>query len=543
MAIPTGKRRLPAWIRDDPDLSQVGEIAISRAKEHTACQYWTLGGYQILCRIFDHQDQPIDDAIRKEVLTRGALRMHVHNVTPRNSPLSARCLLALLEFQSEPFKVGRRQGVMPINQFFRASRNVTPNTFVNPQAILEVDSEQSEPPAVFKLRRPRQSGVVDEAGRRAQSTHRVRILHVSDLHERVVIDSTEPERAAKIRNDQPTRYFVLEKFGETLRTFLRETEVPIDIACFTGDIADFGLAEEYTAATTRIDALLSAANVTRDRLFMVPGNHDINRQVEAQAWKAVRKAAQGNPIGVSKWMGGQTAPRGVSLEQREAVLLRGKAFWDWVSNYGRDELLPSKSHHQRLGYCAQVKHTPFKFSVLGLDTAWLSGEEHEKGKLHLTRHQLLRVASDAQGHRLSGFRLALAHHPLGDLADGEQIRIDLGSGCADLLLYGHQHEAKALDTQDPDRECRTLAAGSLYEGDEGDKWVNAFHVLDAHLDDQARPLWYTTTFFAWTPSGQYWHRRSDLYEKAPNGRLYWVTPLGISRGLRVERHDQEADAE
>ncbi|HWT37588.1 MAG TPA: metallophosphoesterase, partial [Paraburkholderia sp.] len=50
-----------------------------------------------------------------------------------------------------------------------------------------------------------------------------------------------------------------------------------DLIFATGDIAQGGKREEYEQATRFFDALLEAAGLQRRHLFVVPGNHDVDR--------------------------------------------------------------------------------------------------------------------------------------------------------------------------------------------------------------------------------------------------------------------------
>src|SRR5947207_3317276 len=52
----------------------------------------------------------------------------------------------------------------------------------------------------------------------------------------------------------------------------------LDFLIFSGDLAFKGSSEEYElAATEFLNPVLEAAGLGRDRLFMVPGNHDVDR--------------------------------------------------------------------------------------------------------------------------------------------------------------------------------------------------------------------------------------------------------------------------
>jgi len=348
---------------------------------------------------------------------------------------------------------------------------------------------------------------------------RLRILHVSDLHERVELDWMSDDRKQKIRNSAASRVRVLEEsnFHEIIKD-LRKTG-DIDLVCFTGDVADWGLDDEYRDATARIDAILSAAGVDRARLFVIPGNHDIQRTAHAKVWESLRGLAMRQPDDYSLWMAGGPTPHGVTPEWRDLITEREGAFWSWVEHtLDRPELLPRRNSHGRLGYCAQVTtHLPFPVRVIGLDSAWLCGDDHDARKLRITDHQIDRLARDVRGKKLDGFRLCLVHHPLSDLAD-ERWALARLSETVDLVLHGHQHEPIAEVRADPDRSLRVLAAGSLYEGDVGDSWINGFQAIDAHLDDKGSPLRYEIRFWSWSKAG-HWHASGAIYRNAKDGVL------------------------
>jgi hypothetical protein len=347
----------------------------------------------------------------------------------------------------------------------------------------------------------------------------LRILHISDLHERVELDWMGEDRKLKIRNSAASRNRVLEEsnFLGIIRKLRESGE--FDLVCFTGDVADWGLEAEYAAATLRIQALLDACGVGHERLFLVPGNHDIQRSKQQEAWQKFRAYISRHPHECSEWMAGLPAPDGAEGRWREEILERSRAFWTWVSHdLGRPLLAPEQNPHGRLGYRATIRtDLPFPVHVVGLDSAWLAGDDHDARKLRLTEHQMDRLARDDHGRPLDGFRLALVHHPLSDLAD-ERPAIARLSETVDLLLHGHQHDPITEVRRDPDRSLQVLAAGSLYEGDEGDRWINGFQVIDAELDPRGRPLRYQIHFWSWSERG-HWYPSGGIYECALNGIL------------------------
>src|SRR5262249_32335481 len=141
---------------------------------------------------------------------------------------------------------------------------------------------------------------------------------------------------------------------------------------------------------------------------------------------------------------GAPAPRGMDDAQRDQILERQSAYQAWLrDDLGRRDLLPDE-RRSRLGYRASLARSrlPVPVHVLGLDSAWLAGDDGDARKLRLTDDQILRLSSDEDGRGLTGLRIALVHHPLGDLADGERARDLLREKGIELMLSGHLLEAR-----------------------------------------------------------------------------------------------------
>jgi DNA repair exonuclease SbcCD nuclease subunit len=88
-------------------------------------------------------------------------------------------------------------------------------------------------------------------------------LHLSDVHVR--------------GGDSYDRDVVLRALVGSVRRF-REDGRRVDLVFMTGDVAHSGKASEYALATAFFDDLLAAAGLGRRQLFVVPGNHDVDRE-------------------------------------------------------------------------------------------------------------------------------------------------------------------------------------------------------------------------------------------------------------------------
>lgn len=344
--------------------------------------------------------------------------------------------------------------------------------------------------------------------------HSLRILHISDLHER---GPRETERAR--------RYRVLgdKTWSENLSRLLEDG--PIDLVCFTGDAADWGKAEEYAQAAPFFRALLQRLNLPKERLFVVPGNHDIDRSVEPAAWAALRTAlarASDHPA-VSRWLQTGEPPPGIDAAWRDAVLARQRAWRQWVErDLDRPDLLPERSAHRALGYRATLTlpHLSAPVHVIGLDTAWLCGDDHDATKLRLTDDQILKLATQPDGPPLPGLRVVLMHHPFGELADGAQ-SLRLLADHADIVLRGHLHDPELSLWADPDRRLPHFAAGCLFEKDLADHYRNSHQVLTLDLSPDGRVTRGQARFRSWSARG-HWFDDDGLYRGSRSGRLDWA---------------------
>lgn len=346
----------------------------------------------------------------------------------------------------------------------------------------------------------------------------LRILHISDLHERAAFDGMPKGRDALLRHDREERGVLL---GESLQEALQKLSSPrVDLVCMTGDIADFGRPEEYQRATERIEKILKACgDVPKERFFAVPGNHDVQRKVAEDAYRALRdwslRAQDGRALG--RWIRGiGEVPLGAAPSWLDDVLRRTEAFCNWLESFRGEDL--RRAADEGLGYrktlpAGTVDHLEVPIHLVGLDSAWLCGGDDDQGKIYVTEPQVSRLIRNGEAP-LDGVRICLMHHPLDHLADQAEVRGLLMDEGVDLLLHGHQHRLVALDVLEDQARLRILAAGCLVEGDWGKKWPNGFQLIELDVASMAVDV----QLRKW--SGRFWAVGSDIYRNAPDGRLH-----------------------
>jgi len=352
------------------------------------------------------------------------------------------------------------------------------------------------------------------------ATHTLCILHLSDLHER---GSREAENWRRRR--------VLGEKWEANLDAIRASG-PIDLVCFTGDAADWGKPEEYRAATDFFRCLMERLRLPMERLFLTPGNHDIDRSVNPELWEKLRRIfQQGNGLMLSRWLAGTgEAPPGADAGLVDAVLARQGAYRQWLRELGREKLDPASHAHGRVGYrvSLDLPGLPFPVQMIGLDTAWLAGDDNDAQKLWLTDDQIMRHATN-QREKLPGLRLALCHHPLWDMADHGRAENLLNEN-VDLLLRGHLHNPALKHRPGSGRDLLELAACCLYEGHGADQYPNGCQLIHLRLDSGGRPVSAEPWFRAWSAEG-HWHNDDSRSAQSHEGRVvFCFAPPAPSAG-------------
>ena len=121
----------------------------------------------------------------------------------------------------------------------------------------------------------------------ATQTRQLAILHLSDLHfgrEHRFDPPPTPRGDLPVRVGYPT---LLEKLQEDLAAS-DDTDSPM-LICITGDLTTTATVEEFQQAETFVKGLIAdpilGQEVTRDRLFMVPGNHDVEFELRKEEFR------------------------------------------------------------------------------------------------------------------------------------------------------------------------------------------------------------------------------------------------------------------
>jgi predicted MPP superfamily phosphohydrolase len=232
-------------------------------------------------------------------------------------------------------------------------------------------------------------------------------LHISDFHFRA--------------GDQYDRDVVLRALIESVKRFREDGRAP-DLIFATGDIAYSGKAAEYGLATQFFDDLLRAAKLERRHLFVVSGNHDVDRTLGIGLARTLESREEADT-----YFGPDVPLHHLQSKQR--------AFKDWYNRYFSGiRSLPENST------CGPVEafDTPEgKIGVLPINSALFCQDDDDHGKLWVGR-RCLDAAIEELRKLDAQINVALLHHPLDWLHSAERSNIKTKlHESVDFILRGH----------------------------------------------------------------------------------------------------------
>ncbi|MBW1781289.1 MAG: SUMF1/EgtB/PvdO family nonheme iron enzyme [Deltaproteobacteria bacterium] len=311
-------------------------------------------------------------------------------------------------------------------------------------------------------------------------------FHLSDLHFRVG------------EGHSWDRDIVLRKLLEDVRGCMDSEGLRPDLILVSGDIAFSGRIEEYDLARRFFDELLDAAGLSRERLLIVPGNHDVDRKAISRGAHAIA-ASLDNRQAVNEVLGNE--------QDRRMILRRFDAYARFVGDYFAGQIGLDDKHYF---YTRTFELAGRRIVVLGLNSAVLAAGDEDRGRLVLGERQVRETLEASRGADL---RIALMHHPFDWLRefDRDDCESPLMGGC-DFILHGHLHRTGLQSLTTPDARAMIIAAGACYETRD---YPNACNWLQ--LDVKAgQGTVYLRTYS--DQSGGFWTKDVMTYQKVSDGR-------------------------
>jgi tetratricopeptide (TPR) repeat protein/predicted phosphodiesterase len=268
---------------------------------------------------------------------------------------------------------------------------------------------------------------------------KARWLHISDFH--------------FAGGDPYDRNVVLNALVASLRRF-QDQGHGADLVFATGDIAQKGQASEYAAATDFFDAVLKELGLGRERLFVVPGNHDVDREEGVGLLRSLDSGESAD-----KYFQPDRAKHHITSKQA-AFLAWYNGYFDGIRRF------PERT---TCGPVETVDLPDGRVGVLPINSALFCQGDDDHGKLWVGR-RCLEEALAALKAQKPDLSVALLHHPLDWLHDEEGTNIKAAlERDVDLILRGHLHRSDAAASLGVAGEALHIAAGATYQKR---KWPN-----------------------------------------------------------------------
>ena len=281
-----------------------------------------------------------------------------------------------------------------------------------------------------------------------------------------------------------------------------------DFIFITGDIANKGKKAEYELFC--YEFIFPLCDLCRDtKIFMVPGNHDVNRQ-EARATKR---------YGVVNEIPEFFDPSKEGLHERKVLFPR---FENYAQAEMHELIIPPDNWLFSEDGCFTHIHekSGFEIGILGINTAWLSEGEHDRH--HLTPGKSI-IDAGLKKLEECKVKLVLGHHSL-DCFDEDVTPIRTLFGKKKVIyLHGHFHKNSGNPEFGGGRKFLAIQSGAAFQARENEQWVNRLlwcdlDIKNEHVKIQPRQ---------WSKANQEWSLDGLAYpeEYRTLGTDYWVLPL------------------
>lgn len=255
----------------------------------------------------------------------------------------------------------------------------------------------------------------------------------------------------------------------------------IDYVFICGDIAFKGAAEEYNKALEYIDEICKIIGRTRKEVFVVPGNHDLNRNAAGSLARQMIDASLAYAPNNESFLNEVVLKDGALRKDLFAAFTNYNVF---ASNFFCQEEVMKKcisdsvddtiSDSDKLFYqeILDKKVGDLSVSIRGVNTAlncdgWDWNEEYEDGHIQM----LPKRAYVMEREEKQELRIIMGHHPLTFLTSSEAVKEYLDNHYH-IQLFGHVHKQYIGDGN-----CVMVQSGA-FDPPKGEKLKNYLPVYN-----------------------------------------------------------------
>jgi len=277
----------------------------------------------------------------------------------------------------------------------------------------------------------------------------------------------------------------------------------IDFIIFSGDATKTGQSDEYKKAFDDLfKPILDACQLKQDRLFIVPGNHDLDRD---SIPVSLSKPLDSNGEAESWWS---------EEKKRKQVMQPFQAYYAFLKECTGQEA----PEHCNIG---TISVDGKKISLLEINSAWMcarhkdeNGIVSDQGYLCIGEPQIYEPLKEISD---SNIKIAVLHHPLDWLApfDASRNEVHLKKKC-NFIVHGHAHKPGASAIRDNFGYYVTIPAGACYDRSLDPNSAYTYSYNYVHLDlDRDRGVVFPRR---WSDLNREW-RKDDETFSTTNGEF------------------------
>lgn len=238
----------------------------------------------------------------------------------------------------------------------------------------------------------------------------IRWLHISDLHL-----GDDDAFTSRMRKQLPD--------------FLREMG-NFDYVFLTGDIRSANVTpNNFTQRMANyLEEICDSCGVTIDNLFIVPGNHDVNRDLDGRH-DAIKRVSFG-------WEGYYNPRKGKIKDEDLTVIWNGQdEFREFLEGFYPDNRLSLYKSPLQHHFNIETEH----FNLLHIDTSVIYTKGQESHNLIIGTYQLNNLVNSINKDKPT---ILLTHYPITSLLQDEKkvVGIILQENNVRLWLAGHEHD-------------------------------------------------------------------------------------------------------
>lgn len=320
-----------------------------------------------------------------------------------------------------------------------------------------------------------------------------RFVHLSDIH----FGQERSDGSIKVHDDVRNQLIADCKV-------LKERIGAADGIILTGDIAFKGDSAEFSKASLWLDDLSAAVGCSRTNIYVVPGNHDVDRRKFTTSSKLIQSQIRNSSSDLIDKTLADLAEENTDFATHPLFKPLSE-YQKFAAQYGCDFTSTSKPF-----WIKEIQFTTAQtLRIVGLTSVQLTNKDDKKGVFPLLLGSQQYILDTNDGIET----IVLLHHPLDWFVDGEKAKPYFRNR-ARIVMTGHEHVASTNHVDNGSGKTLVyIQAGAANPALEEKPYKFSYSWLSLRLGTGAEPILTLTTFpRIWRPGATEFRADSDEME-------------------------------